>query len=755
MAATGTGRRAVGRPGRPGQAKGAPRRPRLPAAYAHAARISLRVTLAAGAGFYLFLYGFGQTVAATYALFAAVSLAGLSRIPGTGRQRAEVLVRLIPAVWLLIAAGTFLAVRTWSAVLGMLVIGFALAFVAVGGPRPAGAAPGLQLMYILPSFPPYAPDTLGERLVGATVGLVLLIAAEAWLLPDPPTVPYRELAARAALTAERCARELTRPPYGLSPATREAAGAAAETLRPSRVPEAERPAGPGVRSRALAHTGLATRTLINRLLRLPALPPGEDPADDGLDILRAVGRSTSDTAARLRGAGADPSRDAARAGADADDAATARTRALLACATARDVPPQALRRRAALIELADAALALSSASRLAVRGRAAASEVAPHRFSYASERAPSLWWRRLIGHAGSRSVFFQNAVRISLALAAARAVAGMATLPHGFWALLATLTLTRTTVVATRTTVRQAVTGTLIGALITAGVLALVGTDTTVYAVVMVPLLLLTFTVGPVKGVGWAQALFAIVVALVFAQLAPATWRLAEVRLLDVLIGSAIGAVFGLLAWPRGAQDEVRRSCAAMLRAAAETVVATTAAVASGTARTTAREGPVGYGTLHHWLVLAESAFAQLQSEPPGQESPARDWQTVLLTGHHTLWGVERALAPPVTSKRGPDPRAAVAVTRLGDRVAGRMLLQSATLDPLGGAPPPALRPAGVEAWEATHHDGPDDATGGFYAADAWLRSLLLDLERLAQGPPEAARATPGADTTSAPRPSP
>ncbi|MFE3288259.1 FUSC family protein, partial [Streptomyces sp. NPDC059233] len=175
------------------------------AAYAGAARRSVRVTLAAGTGFFLFLYGFGETVAATYALFSAVSLAGLSRIPGTGRQRAGMVLRLIPAAWLLVVVGTFLAVRTWTAVAGMLVIGFALAFVAVGGPRPAGAAPGLQLLYILPSFPPYAPDTLGERLVGTTTGLLLLVLAEAFVLPDPPTLPYREIAARAAVVAERCA----------------------------------------------------------------------------------------------------------------------------------------------------------------------------------------------------------------------------------------------------------------------------------------------------------------------------------------------------------------------------------------------------------------------------------------------------------------------------------------------------------------------------------------------------------------------
>ncbi|MFI8291398.1 FUSC family protein [Streptomyces sp. NPDC085614] len=726
------------------------RRRRVPDAYVAAARRSLRVTLAAGITFYLFLYGLDQPVAATYALFAAVSLAGLSRIPGTGRQRAGMLLRLLPVAWLLVAAGTLLAVQTWSAVVGMLVIGFVLAFVAVGGPRPAGAAPGLQLLYILPSFPPFAPEQLGERLVGATTGILLLVLAEAFVLPEAPTVSYRELAARAALAAERCAADLARAPFVLSPATAAAAAAAAEALRPSLVPEAERPAGPGVRARGLAHAGLAARTLLHRLVRLPPLPPDHTPTTSGLDLLHAVGRSAADSAALLRGA---PS--------GGPDTAPARERAALAALPTGGVRPAALRRRADLLELADAASALARASGLAVRGREAASGVPLDRFWYARMRAPQLWWRRLVGNAGSRSVFFQNAVRISLALAAARAVAGLDTLPHGFWAMLATLSLTRTTLVATRTGIRQAVTGTLLGALATAGILALVGSDTTIYAAVLIPVLLLTFTVGPVKGVGWAQALFAITVALVFAQLAPATWQLAEVRLLDVLVGSAIGAVFGLLAWPRGAQDEVRRSTAVLLRSAAEAVVMTSSALAAGGLRDPS--APPLNSLLRHSLVLSESAFAQFQSEPappaaarPGsvraREDPARavDWQAALLAGHHTLWGAERVLLPPASAEVpvGPvtvpplEPAVAAALTRLGERVAGRMLLLSAVLDENAQAervpvpPPLAARSSGRPSEDETATEVAGAWTpSGSYAADAWLRSLLLDLDRITGGP--------------------
>lgn len=120
-------------------------------------RRAVRVTVAAGAGFYPLLYIAGQPITALYALFAPIALGMLSAIPGSGRQRASVMLRALPLALVLASLGTMSAVDTWAAVGGMLTVGFVLAFAAVAGPRPAGAGPGLQLFYILACFPPYAP----------------------------------------------------------------------------------------------------------------------------------------------------------------------------------------------------------------------------------------------------------------------------------------------------------------------------------------------------------------------------------------------------------------------------------------------------------------------------------------------------------------------------------------------------------------------------------------------------------------------
>lgn len=760
------------------------------AAYAASGRRALRVTLVAAAGFYLFRYGFERPVAATYALFTVVALGGLSRIPGTGRQRAEVVLRLLPVCWVLVIVGTYLSVRTWSAVVGMLVVGFTLAFAAVGGPRLAGAAPGLQLLYILPSFPPYDPGSLGDRLIGTTTGAVLFIAAEALLFREPGQPSYRERTARAALTAERCAAGLAAPPYALTEADVRGAREAGQALRPSNVPEAERPAGPGMHDRALAHTGLAARTLLNRLAQLSAEPgqetapgtavgPGQDTAPGvavgpGQEtapgvavgrrwetepavtaVLRAVARLAVATATCLRAGAPLVTEQNALAEArarlfdvSAGPASTGARGSRPAGATAPGFPPVVLRRHAAVLEIADAALAMGAAADLAIRGRHASVELPAGRFWYATSRAPVLWWHRMRGHAGRRSVFFQNAVRMALALTAVRLVAGVDTLPHGFWAMLATLTLTRTTLGETWSTIRLALAGTLAGALVSAAILILVGPDTAVYAVLLPVWMMSAFTVGPVRGVGWAQGLFTVLVALVFAQLAQPTWRLAEARILDVLVGSAIGVVFGVLAWPRGAHDEMRHAGAELLRRSAEIVVATSAAVAGG-ATVAVQSGVPGHRSLERAVVLAESAYAQLQSEPPplggrtpgARLPPVMDWQATLIAGHHTLWGSARLLEPPCAAL---GPAAAESAGTLGDRVAGRMLLVSAALDP--GQDTPATPVPLIDPALASFAAESPGAPRRYYATVAWLHSLMADLTRIAHADRACEAGAPGPD---------
>ena len=84
-----------------------------------------------------------------------------------------------------------LARATAAATAGMVVLGFVVSFVGVGGPRLVGLAAGMQLLYILPCFPPYDPGSLGWRLAGVTVAVLLLAGAELVVWPEPTPEPKK------------------------------------------------------------------------------------------------------------------------------------------------------------------------------------------------------------------------------------------------------------------------------------------------------------------------------------------------------------------------------------------------------------------------------------------------------------------------------------------------------------------------------------------------------------------------------------
>ncbi|MGW1541912.1 FUSC family protein [Streptomyces sp. NPDC002309] len=612
-------------------------------------RRSLRVSLSASAGFYPFLYWLHEPVVALYALFAPISLGLLSSIPGSGRQRAEVMLKALPVGLLLVGLGTVLAVQTWSAVLGMLVVGFLLAFAAIAGPRPAGAAPGLQLFYILACFPPYEPETLWLRLAGLAYGVVVLALCELFLLPQPPGRSYRETIAHALSTAGDTivGRSL------LSPAELRGTGM---RLRLSEAPPAERPAGPDRADRGLAQAGSAARRLLEQLAHLAesgelralvregtGIRAGAEENADGEgrcdvasgSLLPQVAILCHETADALRTGRTAPG--SQRMDAAIDGFQQLRVRQVTGAAS--EVPPvPVLRRQAALLAVAESVRVLEISVRVALDGRRTPPIEPRELFWYASASAPYLWSRRIIGNMTFRAVQFQNALRIAVALAAARLVAGSLDLTHGFWVLLAVLTLSRTTAGETWAAIRKAVAGNLIGA-VAAGLL-LIGLDqhTEAYAALLAPGMLIAFALGPLLGIAWAQGLFTLVVATAFAQIAPASWHLAAARIVDVVTGSAIGLLCALLAWPSGARREVLRTMAGLLRECGPLIkgtVATLTAVPPGSA-----PAPPTLPTLHR-LRLAESAYAQYRSEPGGGTPAPTDWHAVLITAHHILLGAQ------------------------------------------------------------------------------------------------------------------
>ncbi|MEU0918089.1 FUSC family protein [Streptomyces cyaneofuscatus] len=665
-------------------------------------RRAVRVAVAASAGFYPLLYGAGLPVMALYALFAPIAVGLLSPVPGSGRQRVSVMLRALPPALVLATLGTLLAVQTWAAVGGMLAVGFVLAFAAVGGPRPAGVAPGLQLFYILACFPPYAPGTLGQRLAGLALGVLALAACEL-LLPDPPAVSYPERLARALDEAARGAA-----PGGVPPERLREAGA---RLRLASVPPAERPAGAGRTDRAREQGGRAVRRLLDQLATLAETPPaGPDPASDAL--LDRVSELCA-TCARFLRTGTRPPVAGALEEAMRDFQAE---RVRLASGPPGERPPvEVLRRQSQVLALAESTRMAEITTDIAVHGRPTEPAVPRRLFWYAELSTPRLWARRVTGNVTFRSVLFQNALRTALGLAAARAVAGSLDLSHGFWVLLAVLTLGRTTAGATWRAVRLAVAGNAAGALVAGALLIGLGPHTDAYAALLAPVMLVAFALGPLLGIAYAQGLFTLVVATAFAQIEPVTWRLSEARMIDVVTGSVIGLLCGLLAWPAGARREVHRAMAELLRVCAELVPVTAQAVLTpaGGSRAAPQTSP---GV--HRLRLAEAAYAQYRTEAPG-ENTRTDWHAMLIAANHMLLGAHWLPRFGLRPEAGASAPAAVWARATAEELVAETDRIAAELT---GAPTPVRR------WTAP--DGPPP-TPLSVDLEVWMTSLAHQLTRI------------------------
>ncbi|WP_329406390.1 FUSC family protein [Streptomyces sp. NBC_00704] len=689
-----------------------PKRPSL-AESVGAGRRAVRVTASAAAGFYPAAYLVDQPVTAVYALFTPIALGVLSPLPGSGRGRAATVLWALPAAAALAALGTALAVTTWAAVAGMLLVGFGLAFGAVCGPRPAGTAPGLLLFYILACFPPFAPQTLPQRLAGVAIGGLLLALCERTVLPDPPQPSYRGRIADVLDLAEHTAVALTRT-GGAGHGAGGRLRAAGRELRFSRLPAGARPTGAGRRDRALAQAGSATRRLVDQLAALCEMP-----------------RAAADTASQqlLRGV-ADGCGGAARSLRDRRPAAGPELieEMIAAFLVSRETTPagrgarprELLRRQSAVLTIAVSAVTVRTAVALAYGGRRPLHGLPREQFWYAGLPAVRLFSVRLSGNLTRRSVVFQNAMRTALGLCAARLVAGSLDLSHGFWVLLAVLTLGRTTAGATWSTVRAAVVGTLAGALAAGLLLVEAGGATEVYAWLLVPMMLVAFTVGPLEGPAWAQGLFTLVVSVAFAQIAPVTWRLAEMRVVDVLTGSAVGLLCGVLAWPFGARAEARRSMAALLCAAGPLVTSTAAATTGDgdDGGPGGEEADRAVRLTRHRLRIAEAAYAQYRTEPSSESGTEPDYLAALnfgarvLVGSHWLPRTDRVRELPGVARRWLR-EAAGEVEAAGVRAAGF---------PAGGvrirpAPPPDLAP-----------DCPPGALSLLSDMEVWLDALAADL---------------------------
>ena len=527
----------------------------------------------------------GNDQVALFAAFGSIALLILVEFGGSMRARlsAYVLLALVGAAG--IALGTLCSDSTALATAAMAAVGFGVLFAGVLNGYVAAAQPAVILSFALALMVPADVAQIPDRIAGWGIAAALATAAVLLVWPQRPRSVVRGAAARAA-------RALAALIESEDPAERRRHSAEARTaIRAARrdfVSLQHRPSGTGGRTAASAR-------LIEDLAwvrRFGAQAP--DPTAEATEIEAARRSIEREVPAVLRQAagqldGTVPVDDGAPGGPGGE--------AVAELTRAHDRLGRAiLARMAALAERGEEAEAgasreLDAAFRLRLlsfitaevasttRRTLGASvgggvEVALSRLGAAGKLARA--------HASMRSVWLRNSLRGALGLSLAVLIAQLADLQNAFWVVLGTLSVLRSSALATGTTIGWALTGCFAG-IVVGGILvtAVEGSEAALWALLPFATLLAAYTPRAVS-FGAGQAGFSIVVLILFNLIDPSGWEVGLLRIEDVAIGAGVSLVVGLLFWPRGAVTVLRRAFGSAYASSAAYLDATVAALLDG-----------------------------------------------------------------------------------------------------------------------------------------------------------------------------
>ncbi|WP_197383325.1 FUSC family protein [Mycolicibacterium mengxianglii] len=512
-----------------------------------AARAALVIPVSAGLGFAV---GNGQTP--MFAIFGSIALLIVVDFPGNRAGRAVSYAGLGMIGAALITIGTLVAPSPWLAVAAMFVLGIAITFSGVLSTSIAAGQRATLLTFVLPACTPVGPVT--ERLLGWAIALAVCVPAALFLFPPRHHDDLRRHAARvcAALALNLEGHE-----------DRREVNRAMNALWANYVGSDFRPVGLTAGSRALVRviddlewlcdrvqeetadnlgvmTDPAVRVLhasarLLRIARVADRASARAELDEALLQMREVaqGRYREDIAEMLGGAADHEAvevgrRLLTRRTFGATVGATGRVIAASAAADARPVLMRVLGRQ--LPEMGASVRVLSEAQAVA--------------------NIPS-------GYVATRAVVVRNCLRTGLGLAVAVATTHVFPVEHGFWVVLAAMSVLRSSALTTGTKVLRAVGGTVLGFVLGAVIIALIGVSPAVLWPILPLAAFVAAFVPEVASFAAGQAAFTMLVLIVFNLIAPSGWQVGLIRIEDIVVGGAVGIVVSLLLWPRGSGKAV------------------------------------------------------------------------------------------------------------------------------------------------------------------------------------------------------
>jgi len=524
-----------------------------------AVRAALVLPLAAATGFAL---GSGSQTP-LFAIFGSVALLITVDFPGNRPARALAYGGLGVNGAILITLGTLVAPLPWVAVLTMFVLAVIVTFSGVLSETFAAGQRSTLMLFVLPACTPVGP--VPERLFGWLIALSLAVPAALFLLPPRH---HDDLRRHAALVCRTLADRLD------GDATDDDVSTAMGALRANFMGADFRPVGLTAGSRALVRVVDDLQWLADRVT---------DTSGELLAEMRdPVVRVLRESAMVLSTAVAD--RDSHRANLSEALAiqrliAQSRYRDDIVeilgepnDATAIGVGRKLLTRRTIsgcvgttgrVIGIAAAADARPVWAR--VLGRRLPEAGAAERLLSESQALTSLPG----GFLATRAVVVRNSIRTGLGLALAVAVTHVFPVQHGFWVVLGAMSVLRSSALTTGTRVVRAVVGTTIGFLLGVAFIELMGVDPVVLWLALPAVAFGSAYVPEVASFVAGQAMFTMMVLIIFNVISPSGWQVGLLRVEDVVVGALVGAVVSLLLWPRGAAARVSRAVDASIAAGA------------------------------------------------------------------------------------------------------------------------------------------------------------------------------------------
>jgi uncharacterized membrane protein YccC len=609
-----------------------------------AARHGVRAAIVMSVAFFIGHFGFDNDQLAVLATFTGAALAGMADFTGDRTQRLLATSITLAVGFPLVALGTAVSLHTVAATVVMFVVALVIAFGAVFSGYFAAGANAAIVFFVVAVGIPGSTHEIPPRLAGVALGGGLSVLASGWLLPCHAVSNSRRSLGAVYLALADAVRQAAHDEQVDRPARDALLKQAILDAELAVATSAWRPGGLTRAHKSRMYLLHGAQRLATLLAQLPPLRPDLSVeirmARQKMLIVQAETLGACADALTSNGAvHPDPTRAQAAMGAF-DSFAAEQLEHRIAAADQRDID-QRVADLLVLLEIARTTVLAGVHTRIVFGIRPDPEATVANAVLVATMTvgvpSPRKWLRRATHNLTFRSVHFRNSLRLATALALARLAVGVFDLKHGFWVMFATLVVVKTSAAGTRTTAVGAAIGTGLGFLVSTALVIAFGVHVSVYCVALPILIFAAFYLPGTGKFLLGQACFTMTVVFLFNILVPTGWSVGLLRFEDVLIGTAIGMVVGLLMWPKGASTELAGAIADLVDAGT--------AIATSLVRSLLDGEHLAPDASDRWVpaivaaTQAEDVFTQFLSELHVPPAPVLAWSSLMSAGHQLWYG--------------------------------------------------------------------------------------------------------------------